>query len=272
MEELKHSCLIVAGDVVGGKIFLSVADTPIGRFGLLFTDMDEFKKSFPDFGVEAHEGPFLRYKMMMSESDDLNGFIINLDGEFFILSREMIDAISFLPKETYNIDNSYTSAELKMLKDTMDNSRLEEFINDPNNIGKYEELFERISSSTLLTLMLSREDLLGIAKDGVISLEDEPLGFLYVDEVGGNFATVYTSEENISNIRTPFNKYSQIVNFSRMANFILNDDMDGIIINPNFENVLLTRDVLLEYSNLLEKTCDDERLNTAIFNMFLMEA
>ena len=55
-----------------------------------------------------------------------------------------------------------------------------------------------------------------------------------------------------------------------MTNFILNDDMDGIIINPNSEHVLLTRDVLLEYSSLLEETCNDTRLNTAIFHMFLI--
>lgn len=67
------------------------------------------------------------------------------------------------------------------------------------------------------------------------------------------------------------NKYSQIVNFSRMANFILNDDMDGIIINPCCENILLTRETLMHYSGLLEKTCNDTRLNTAIMHMFLME-
>ena len=52
---------------------------------------------------------------------------------------------------------------------------------------------------------------------------------------------------------------------------LLNDDMDGIIINPNSEHILLTRDVLMEYYPLLEKTCNDTRLNTAIFHMFLME-
>jgi hypothetical protein len=102
-------------------------------------------------------------------------------------------------------------------------------------------------------------------------LETGPLGFLYINDVGGKYATVYTSEEKISNVTTPFNRYSQIVNFSQMTNFILNEDMDGIIINPNSENIMLTRDVLLEYSDHLEETCNDCRLNSAIFHMFLME-
>ena len=102
-------------------------------------------------------------------------------------------------------------------------------------------------------------------------IETGPLGFLYTENFGGDYATVYTSEDKISNIRTPLNKYSQIVNFAQMAGFILNDDMDGIIINPHEENILLTRDVLLRYYHLLERTCNDSRLNSAIFHMFLME-
>ena len=70
---------------------------------------------------------------------------------------------------------------------------------------------------------------------------------------------------------TPYNKYIQIVNFSQMTNCLLNDDMDGIIINPNCENILITRNVLLEYSDVLEVICYDEKLNSAVFHMFPME-
>jgi len=55
-----------------------------------------------------------------------------------------------------------------------------------------------------------------------------------------------------------------------MVNFILNDDMDGIIINPSLDNVILTRETLLKYSGVLEKVCNDSRLNSAIFHMFEM--
>ena len=135
----------------------------------------------------------------------------------------------------------------------------------------YEQLFEEISHSTLLTLMVSRKNLDFLADDGVISMKDEPLGFLYLDRMGGRYATVYTSEEKIKSVPTPLNKYSQIVNFSQLANYALHDDLDGIIINPNSDNVTITREVLLEYWSLLEDWCNDERLNTAIMHMFLIE-
>ena len=135
-----------------------------------------------------------------------------------------------------------------------------------------ELIFDKISKSTMLTLLLSEYDLKELAEDDVISLaETGPLGYLYIDEIGGQYTTVYTSEEKISKIKTDLNKYSQLVNFSHMANFILSDDMDGIIINPNAENVLITRDILLEYCDKLEETCNDSRLNSAIFHMFPRE-
>ena len=53
-EEIKHSRLIVAGNLSGDDISIATVKTPKGRVGLLFTDMDEYRKVFPDFEVEAH--------------------------------------------------------------------------------------------------------------------------------------------------------------------------------------------------------------------------
>ncbi len=123
-----------------------------------------------------------------------------------------------------------------------------------------------------MTLRLSREDFTSNAEGGVISMrESGPLGFLHKDDLGGDYATVFTSEAKIRSVQTPLNKYSQLVNFSEMVTFLLNSGMDGIIINPSEEHVMITREVLMEYYGVLEKTCKDERMNSAIFHMFVME-
>ena len=62
------------------------------------------------------------------------------------------------------------------------------------------------------------------------------------------------------------------VNFVLLNQLILTDDLDGIIINPGSENIVLTRDVLLEFSSLIEMTCNNSKLNSGIMNMFTMEA
>ena len=265
------SGLIIAGDVEGDTIDLMTATTDQGDFGLLFTDMDEYTKMVPDFKVEPHDHSFETYLGFLKESD-LAGFILNIKSEAMILPRDILDEMDNVPNYDFPSDNSYTPSELKTLKDSINNTELEEFISDPSNIGDYDGLFKRISDSTLLTLRLSREDLKDMVKDGVISMiETGPLGFLHSDKIGGNYATVFTSQEKISHVDTPYNKYIQIVNFSQMTNCLLNDDMDGIIINPNCENILITRNVLLEYSDVLEVICYDEKLNSAVFHMFPME-
>ena len=265
--ELRHSCLIIAGDIRGNEIYISKLSLPDGEYGLLFTDMDEYRKVFPNFEVEAHEHSIGIYKELISKSN-LKGFIVNLEGECFGLFRSIFDEIGDAPQNAFSIDGSYTSVELKRLKDSINNRKLEDFINDPLNIGRYEELFEMISESTMLALRLARENVDGQAEDGIISMvETGPIGYLYMDG-SGRYGTAFTSEEKITSVPVSWNRYSQIVNFYQIANSILSDDMDGIIINPNTDNILLTREVLLEYSNLLERTCNDHRLNSAIMHMF----
>lgn len=272
VNEIKHSCLIVpVTDKGNNEVEVMTAFTDMGDFGLLFTDMDEFRKVFPNFDQEARENPFEYYKEMY-ENTDLVGFVINISGEAMAITESLFKLIDSLPQCSFSDEKAYSSMELKGLRDSIDNESLEEFIKNPNNAGRYEELINEISKSTMLTLMISPEDLGEYADDGMICMKKTgPLGFLYVDRIGGKYATVFTSERKIASVDTPMNKYSQIVNFSQMTYFILNDDLDGLIINPGDESVLLTREVLREFYPLVEKTCNDERLNTAIMHMFLIE-
>ena len=271
INELKHSLLIIAADIRPKSLGMMTAKLEGKSYGLLFTDMHEFRKAFHEDDVEAHVREFRKYRSLVKDGL-VDGYIINPESEAFICRRELILAINGVPDFHYPSDDVYTPSELRQVRDSMDNRDLEEFISDSSNVGRYEELFEKMSASTLLTLMLSRDDLASFADDGVISLhETGPLGFLYIDEVGGEYATVYTSEDKIASIETGYNKYSQLVNFSRMATFIMHDDMDGIIINPNSDNILLTRDVLFEYSSLLERTCNNPKLNEAFYHMFIIE-
>lgn len=69
-------------------------------------------------------------------------------------------------------------------------------------------------------------------------------------------------------IATPKNRYSQIVNLATLVNFLLTEDMDGLIINPETDNVLIPRNVLLKYSLGFERYAHDERLFESIFYIF----
>ena len=269
--EIKHSCLLAPGIMKGDEFFGFTAQLQVGEFGMVFTDMDELRKAFPDYGVEACANPFAAYRKHFLKSDYI-GYIINAESEGFVLTREVFNMIDDMPELEFSAEESYSTRELKELKDSIDNADLENFIRNPKNTAMYEDLFELISSSTLLVLRLSEEDFSELFEDGIFSMrETGPLGHLHSERIGGRYATAFTSTSRMAAVDTPLNRYCQIVNFSQMTNLVLQDDMDGIIINPNEENVVLTRDVLLEYSSLIEYLCNDSRLNSGIFHLFPVE-
>ena len=270
INELKHSNLIIAGEF-SNEISLTVIDYEGENYGVLFTDMDEFRKVFSTDEVPSREFSFHTYYELVKK-EMVAGYVINPASESFLFGKVLLNELGDLPDLTFSQESAYTAFELNQIRKSPGNHELEEFIRNRDNIGKYDELFEMIGKSKLLTLLLSEDDLSEIAEDGVLSiLERGPLGFLYIDEIGGEYATVYTHEDKMKSVQTDLYKYSQLVNFYQLAFFILNDDMDGIIINPNEENILISRDVLLEYASKISELCNDETLNTAIFHMFLID-
>ena len=72
------------------------------------------------------------------------------------------------------------------------------------------------------------------------------------------------------NIETAKFKYAQVVNLSMLVNFVLSEDMDGIILNPSSDDVLIPRQKLLSYSVGFEKYCDDERLSDSMYYIFTL--
>ena len=270
INELKHSNLIIAGEF-SNEISLTVIDYEGENYGVLFTDMDEFRKVFSTDEVPSHEFSFHTYYELVKK-EMVAGYVINPATESFLFGKVLLNELGDLPDVKFSNKNVYSSDELNQIRKSPENHELEKFIKNTDNIGKFDELFELIGKSKLLTLLLSEDDLSEIAEDGVISiLETGPLGFLYIDEIGGEYATVYTHEYKMNSVHTDLYKYSQLVNFHQLAFFILNDDMDGIIINPNEENILISREIILEYASKISELCNDEKLNTAIFHMFLID-
>lgn len=236
----------------------------------LFTDLDEFNKFFKnDTDIEIMQNPFEVYQNIL-KSTDLEGYILNPSSEKYLFRKEFILSIKNIPKTNYFALNAYSTDELKNMKN-QPNESLENFIKNPNNIGNFEGLFEEFSKSNILTLMVSDVDLTTYATDGVISMTDSgPLAWMHVDKVGGEYATIFSSEDKIKEVKTDKFKYSQVVNLSMLVNFVLSEDMDGIILNLDSDDVLISRQTLLKYSLGFEKYVNDERLCESIYYMFLI--
>ena len=230
----------------------------------LFTDLDEFHKFFKDEDIQALQNSFELYQNIL-KTTDIQGYILNPSSEKYVFKKEFILAISNIPKTNFFTTNPYTEEELIDLRNSINNESLENFIEDRANVGDFEGLFEHMANSRLLALMLSDLD---IKKDIIILKETGPIASMYTDRVGGVYATLFTSEAKMESITTTRHKYSQLINLATMVNFILTEDMDGLIINPESDNVLIPRASLLRYSLGFEKYANDERLSEAMFYIF----
>ena len=237
----------------------------------LFTDPDEFNKFFKsEEDIELMQNSFELYQNILKTSD-IEGYILNPASEKYVFSKEFILSIKNIPKTNFYSTNAYTIDELKQIRNSK-NEDLERFIENPLNVGNYEALFERLASSRLLTLMVSGVDLSAKARDGVISMMDSgPLAQMYTDNVGGVYATIFSSEDKMREVDTKQFKYSQVVNLAMLVNFVLAEDMEGIVLNPGSDDVLIPRVTLLRYSLGFEKFANDEKLCDAIYYMFQIE-
>lgn len=271
INEFKYSNLLIPAKKENGTLNFIIYEDDDAKITPLFTDRDEFRKFYSDDDIQVLENTFELYQNVI-KTTEIEGYILNPASEKYLFSSEFILSITNLPKTNFYSSNPYTESELKDIRNNIDNGDLEDFITSPSNVGYFEGLFEKLSSSTLLALMLSNRDLTPYAEDGIISMQSTgPLARMHVDRIGGEYATLFTSEEKMGHVRTDLYRYSQIVNLATLVNFVLTEDMDGIVINPDSDNVLIPRSELLKYSLGFEKYANDERLSTSIFYIFPVE-
>lgn len=241
------------------------------RLTPLFTDCDEFNKFFKgEDDIELMQNSFELYQNILKTSD-IEGYILNPACEAYVFDKEFILSIKNVPKTNFFSTNAYSGDELKNLKGAK-NESLNKFIENPANVGDFEALFEEMSKSTLLTMMIADIDLTSMAKNGIISMMDSgPVAQMYTDNVGGVYATVFSAEDKLKRVNTSQFRYSQVVNLAMLVNFVLSEDMDGIILNPQSDNILIPRTTLLRYSLGFEKFANDEKLSESIYYMFLID-
>ncbi len=265
IHEFRYSNLYIPAKRENNTLNFIIYEDGDTKLTPLFTDMDEFRKFYKnDDSIQILQNPFELYQNVL-KTTDIGGYVLNPASEKYLFQKEFILAIDNIPKTNFYTTNPYSEEELLALKKSVDNKNLEDFIGKRANIGDFEGLFEHMAQSQLLALMLSDLKL----KHEITSLKESgPVASMYTDKVGGIYATVFTSEEKMDAVNTKKNKYSQLVNLATLVNFILTEDMDGLILNPETDNVLIPRTTLLRYSLGFEMYANDERLSESMFYLF----
>ena len=265
IHEFRYSNLYIPAKRENDTLNFIIYEDEGSKLTPLFTDMDEFRKFYKnDENIQVLQNPFELYQNVL-KTTDIDGYVLNPSTEKYIFKKEFILAIKNIPKTNFYTTNPYSQEELLSLKKSVDNTDLESFIGDRSYVGDYESLFEKMANSQLLGLMLSD---LSIDKEIISLKQSGPIASMYTDNIGGVYATVFTSESKMDVINTDKNKYSQLVNLATLVNFILTEDMDGLILNPESDNVLIPRVTLLRYSLGFEMYANNERLSEAMYYLF----
>ena len=232
----------------------------------LFTDHDEFRKFHHEEDIQLLQNSFELYQNIL-KTTDFDGYILNPASERYLFTKEFILTITNIPKTNFYTTDAYSAGELLDIYRNVDNRYLEEYISNPKNVGDYEMLFERLANSTILTLMVSDMEF----DNDIIDLREiGPVAGMYTDKVGGIYVTIFSSTDRIRHVNTSKFKYAQLVNLAMLVNYVLVEDLDGIVLNPESDNVLIPRSVLLRYSLGFERYANDAKLCEALYYMFAL--
>lgn len=271
INEFRYSNLYIPAKRENGTLNFIIYEDDSAKITPLFTDLDEFHKFYRDGDIEVLNNPFELYQNII-KTTDIEGYVLNPASEKYLFKKEFILGIENIPKTNFYTTDTYSEEELRQIYSSIDNSTLESFSKNPNNIGDWEGLFERLANSRLLTLMVSDFDLTDKAEGGLISQKDTgPLASMYLDRIGGRYATIFSSAEKLEYVSTSKFKYAQLINLATLVNFVLSEDMEGIVLNPSSDNFLIPRSVLLKYSLGFEKYANDRRLSESIYYLFLTD-
>lgn len=264
INEFRYSNLYIAARKENNTLNFITYDYEDLKLTALFTDPDEFNKFHHEGDVQLLQNSFELYQNIL-KTTDIDGYILNPASEKYLFTKEFILTISNIPKTSFYTTDAYSGEELYEMYRSIDNSELEKYISDRNNVGDYEGLFEQLSNSQPLTMMVSdieiNEDIIDLKKTG-------PVAGMYTDKVGGIYVTIFSSTDKMKSVNTQKFKYSQLVNLAMLVNYVLSEDLDGIVLNPESDNVLIPRSVLLKYSLGFERYSNDLRLCDTLYYMF----
>lgn len=268
INEFRYSNLYIPAKRENGTLNFIIYGDDDAKITPLFTDLDEFHKFFRDSEIEVLNNSFELYQNVLKTSE-IEGYILNPASEKYLVKKEFILSITDIPKTSFYSSDPYTAGEIRDMIDSIDNSALDSFAENRANIGDYEGLFDRLSGSDILALMVSQGPLEAFMAEGWLDMRNTgPVASMHVDRVGGVYATVFSSKSKMEKVSTEGFRYCQLINLATLVNFVLTEDMDGIILNPETDNILIPRISLLKYSLGFEKFANDDRLCDSIYYIF----
>ena len=153
------------------------------------------------------------------------------------------------------------------------NTDLVKFIRDESNEDNFEGLMAEISFADPLNLVVSPEPLDEFAKNGVIKASDVDGFTLYcLEDEESCYAAMFTGRDAIDKAIQDdgINYYGQLTRVSELFEYVLRNDMDGVIINPFSEEFTIPRSEILFQASGIELIAEDASFSESLEYAFLL--
>lgn len=260
LQELVHSTFLIAYEE-SDPIILDVD----GRsYAFIFTDEDEFRKSFPNDKFQSGELE-MDTLIHIIKGRKLDGYILNASSQNFYMNRKLLNGLDDIPCECLSCE-SYDNEMLKQIRDSVNNEHIEWSIEMKDDLSI---ILERISEITMFALVVSDRDMDILEVNGMVQTFGITEDYDFYTHNG--YVALFTGEYMTQFVETSKFKYLAVANVSSLAHHAISQELKGVIINPGHGDYIISTDELLKNWNFINTWCNDERLGWARYNFFRID-
>lgn len=274
VNELKMSNLILPA-VYDGELFTyqTLESDENGDVLLpVFTDIEEYEKHETNEDLCPIPLEFEEY-MELIEDDNIDLILVNMEGDSMPLGREFLLDIDYEVENVNEPEKPYTGEELRDIFNEISNPELIEYLKSEEYLD-LEKLYVELSNSRLINPLISETSRDDEAKDGIIEIDDdEGFSLAVIEDMNKNtFLTLFTDKKAMEKTEMipELHYYGQISVLSAMFDFVLKNDLDGVVINMNSDDFLIPREAILHQASGIEIIAEDSRFFDAANYAFLL--
>jgi hypothetical protein len=224
---------------------------------MLYTTHDDLMNHFPDWSHSHYKFRWFLENLncpvyftideksnKISPCEDFetaDGIVFRTGEDEFIVEDKLLDKIN----DYFKVD-IYTLNEMKSMFESIDNERLEDLLSQSPQ--DWDEIIKEMQKSTML-FMLDVSDRSDYEEVDLI------FDFLRFDTFGHGKEISLSTTKDLQGYQ-----YAVIVNIKKAFDHILNFGLEGLTIHTSKEDAYMSRNLIIEKYELIEKCCDDKRL------------
>ncbi len=260
--ELKNAIFIVPKNKEN-YLSLQYENSKLDYIIPVFTDCSQIKQDFGMYEIVSID----KFISMAQADVFFNGITINPYTQNYVISNELLKLLS----ENHF---TYNPEQLKQLSQTTDNLELVDVIKKQQNNQKEipTDIVNALSKSILFSLVTSDITLDDHFENGATDINYHPEHFndlsllITQTEIGDCFILLTDKKEIENQKKELFTQqpqkyvYSKIANISHICIEILNNNLDGIIINPNTDSYILSKEAVNNSYNSIKQLSQDPTL------------